>query len=129
LLYEGTYTIKYSAPGYTTKIYNNVTVSNRQATVLDVKLVPDGVGGIDNPAVNNLIDIYPNPLNGEVLFINSDIKVDRIILYDLSGYVLLNITPGSSTNRINVEALDPGIYFVRFDTGKGTGIEKLMISR
>jgi hypothetical protein len=129
LLHEGTYTMKYSAPGYTTRVFNNVQVTNRQATMLDVKLLPDGVGGIDNPFISQIIDIHPNPVRGDYLFFNSTLEVDRVMIYDLSGFVLINQEMDQQRDRIYLGYLKAGMYIVRFDTEKGVGLEKLIINR
>ena len=86
LLEAGTYTIKYSAPGYETAIRNNITVVNRQATVVDVLLTPStGVGGIGNSPFNQYVDVYPNPANGQFLNLSSDIHINLITIYSASG--------------------------------------------
>ncbi len=61
-LYAGSYSVKFSAQGYLTEVINNVSVTNRQATILNVELVPEGVGGIDNNEISKMIRIYPNPV-------------------------------------------------------------------
>jgi hypothetical protein len=129
LLHEGIYNVKYSAPGYNTKVINNVTVTNRQATILDVNLVPNGVGGIDNPLVSSLIGIYPNPLSGNFIYIDSEIKVKQVIIFDLAGKELCRFDVDPVTSRIDVQLLQSGMYFIAFETDHGMGVKKLLINR
>jgi hypothetical protein len=128
LLIAGNYNIKFSAPGYETKVINNISVTNRQATFLDVELVPNGVGGIDNHAISNMIRIYPNPLQGAVLFFNSDISVNQLTIYDLTGKEISNTRINDDFYGISLKGLNSGIYFVRFDTEKGPGLKKIIIN-
>lgn len=129
LLYEGTYNLRYSAPGYQTKVIYNVPVVNRQATVLDVKLIPDGVGGISNYGVCEKINISPNPVTGDNLAIESELEISRITIYDLNGKKLSEQVFSGSKGLINLDLVNNGMYFIRFDTEKGIGIRKFVISR
>jgi hypothetical protein len=128
LLFAGTYTIKYSAPGYETKIVHDVVITNRQATVLDVKLAPDGVGGIDNYLVSSKIEIFPNPTHNGFLSFYSDLEIYKTTVYDIQGKILLNTFLEKGQRKIGLEGLKPGIYFVRFDTEKGIGMKKIVVS-
>ena len=40
MIVPGTYSLRYSSPGYTTKTVNNVTVNSLSATIVDVQLAP-----------------------------------------------------------------------------------------
>lgn len=129
LLAAGNYTVRYSAAGYTTKIINNVSISNRQATVLDVKLAPEGVGGIENNEVSGLIQLYPNPVKGDVLHFVSAIPVYQIIVYDISGKKINEVEVDLNSRNILLQTQCDGLYFVLFDTEKGPGIKKIVIKR
>jgi hypothetical protein len=127
LLYAGTYTMKYSAQGYIPKIINNVTVANRQATVLNVKLVPEGVGGIDNHEISKSIRIYPNPLTGSVLHFESDVQVQQIAIFDIAGNEICKLKTDNSTRTVSLPGLNEGLYFFEFSTVQGIGIKKIII--
>jgi hypothetical protein len=128
LLYAGDYTIRFSAPGYLPAVRNNVSITNRQATILNIKLLPEGVGGIDNNQISNLIRIYPSPLYGDVLFFESDIGVEEIEIYDLIGKLIYQFNTCESSRRINLPHLNDGLYFIRFATEKGFGVKKIIIN-
>jgi hypothetical protein len=129
LLYEGNYTVKFSAPGYATKVINNISVTNRQATYLDVKLVPDGVGGIENYMLNRMIGIYPNPMAGNFLYFYSELKIFKVTVCDPAGNELLSVDVNPSLQALDLHYLNSGVYFIRFDTEKGVGIKKLLVNR
>jgi len=129
LLHAGNYTIRYTAPGYNTKVIYNVSITNRLATVLDVALVPNGVGGIDNPVINRMIEIYPIPVTGNYIYYNSELTVNQITIYDLSGQELCRYEVVPASRRFDLKSLHSGMYFIRFDTEKGVAIKQLLISR
>jgi hypothetical protein len=75
LIYPGTYSLKFSASGYSDKIIRNVTVENTNSTPeLNVKLVP-----LTNPEIK----VIPNPFS---------IKPDELqIPLQTEGYVTIQI--------------------------------------
>ena len=130
LLYAGNYSVRYSAPGYISRVINNISISNRQATVLNVELVPEGgVGGIDYNQVSNLIRVWPNPLRGDVLRVDADVIVHEISISDPEGREIDRYKLGSSINELDLSLLQNGIYFLKFDTDKGFGLKKIIINR
>jgi hypothetical protein len=129
LLYAGTYSVRFSAQGYLSEVVNNVTVINHQATVLDIKLVPEGVGGIDNNEIGKMIRIYPNPVKEGVMLFEADITVIQIAIYDNTGKEICVIKTDNSTRAINLPTLNDGLYFFKFSTEKGFGMKKVIISR
>lgn len=128
LLFEGNYTVRYSAPGYLTEVRTNVSVTNRQATILNIKLLPEGVGGIENNQVSNLIRVYPNPLHGDVMHVESDLRLDQIDIYNLAGERLHRLNTGNSSRAIDLPDLGDGLYFIRFSTEKGPGVKKIVVN-
>jgi hypothetical protein len=128
LLNAGSYNVRFSSPGYYQKVYYGVNIVNRQATNLDVQLVPNGVGGIDNYQVNRMISMYPNPLSGNSLFFDSEIKIDRVVVYNLDGRELKEFFPESTDRSIDIQSLNAGIYFIRFDTSKGSAVKKFVVN-
>ncbi len=127
LLHAGTYTLKFSAEGYLTRFVSGVTVENRQATVLDIKLVPEEYAVIDNNLVSSVITTFPNPLSGEIIRFESAIPVDEIRIFSCSGQEITGFSFNQEAGEIYVESLPQGLYLIRFETGKGTGIKKLVV--
>jgi hypothetical protein len=129
LLYAGSYSVKFSAQGYLPEVVNNVSVTKGQATILNIKLVPEGVGGIDNNEISKMIRIYPNPVKEGVMNFESDVPVIQISIYDITGKEICRIKTDNSTRAINLPKLNDGLYFFKFSTEMGIGMKKIIINR
>lgn len=71
--------------------------------------------GKQNLAINSLeiqphISIFPNPVN-DILNINSKREIVNYTIYDLNGRRMNDLQ--SSSNKIDVSKLNPGIYFLK----------------
>lgn len=128
LLFAGNYSVRFSAQGYLTEVRNNVSVTNRQATILNIKLIPEGVGGIDNNQISKMIRIYPNPLHGDVIYFESAVPVNQIAIYDLAGKEICQLKVDNSSRAISLPNLNNGLFFFKFSTEKGSGIKKIIIN-
>jgi hypothetical protein len=129
LLYAGSYSVKFSAQGYLPEVINNVSVTNRQTTILNIKLVPEGVGGIDNNEIGKMIRIYPNPVKEGAMHFESDVPVTQIAIYDITAKEICLMKTDKSTRIINLPELNDGLYFFKFSTDKGIGMKKIIINR
>jgi len=130
LLHAGTYTVRYSAPGYETKVISGISVTNRQATILDVLLAPNGVGGIENHFISLQIEVFPNPVTGGYCSFDSGIPVREVVVSDITGKEQLRVDVSNGReNTIELTSLPNGMYFVRFETGQGPGLKKILINR
>lgn len=128
-LHQGNYSVRYSAPGYITQVKNNVTVTNHQATVLDVKLVPDSVGGIEQNDISERIHLYPNPLSGSRLHFHASRNIDEVKIYDVAGNQVFTMTVGSKSGTFDVTGLNSGNFFVHFMTDDGPGMKRLVVAK
>ncbi len=74
-------------------------------------------------------NMAPNPATNEVL-LTSEEKVSLLELYNVSGLLVQQSTFAESkfTGKINVEGLNPGIYFVKLQGEKGLSIGKLVVN-
>jgi hypothetical protein len=81
-----------------------------------MRTTPTGIESLEANKVN--LKVYPNPAtNGEV---NLN-KIVSVEVFDALGKVVLNET---NTNKLNVQNLKPGLYFVKSSDGE---VAKLMI--
>ncbi|MES2778538.1 MAG: peptide-N-glycosidase F-related protein [Bacteroidota bacterium] len=62
------------------------------------------------------ISLYPNPVNGSIVTISSEIDVTGVSVYNAVGKRVLE---EAGTTSINVESLTEGIYYVKVDLSTG----------
>lgn len=86
-------------------------------TVID-EIYLDGVYASINTLRKDGFEIYPNPTSKFIYFkFDTKIKPRQIQLYDYTGKL---VTASKGEERINVENLDPGLYFVTIKFENGT---------
>lgn len=129
LVYEGNYTVRFSAPGYITKFVHDVNVINRQAVTLDVKLAPEGVGGIENNEISGQVNIRPNPSNDGMLYFQSGLRILKAVCLDITGKEIKEIELDNHSGVLDLKEFGSGLYFIRFETDEGVGIKKIIIKR
>ena len=82
--------------------------------------------GVNNLTKNNsAIIIYPNPTNGLVQ-IQSPIKIQSILVFDITGKQLLQQQPDTQTDEINISNLPQGLYQIHVQTEMGVMVKKLI---
>lgn len=77
-----------------------------------------------NVSVNELdsfgdIEIFPVPAN-DILFVNTNISIESILIYDLSGKIVKEAVPQVSEVSIDVSDIDTGEYFVKILNTRGS---------
>ena len=130
LLHEGTYDLRFSAPGYRTKTIPGVNVTNRKKTRLDVRLRPD-TSGLNEASWPN-IRVWPNPA---VEFVNAKIVLQRsgqvhVSLISLTGEKVFfrqveKCPSGESTLQLPMTDITPGAYILRVHTPDGIFTSKI----
>ena len=71
------------------------------------------------------VNIYPNPtLNS--WNINSDYTIENVLVYDVSGKVVMTLTPNTLQTIIDASSLNAGIYFAKIETVVGVKDIKLV---
>ncbi len=130
LLPQGTYTLRYSAPGYVTKVMSGVTITYEAATELNVFLVPEGgVGGIDQNEVSIAASLSPNPANSGTVYLRSRDNIDWVEVYTLNGTLISRVEPMPESGFVDVSGLSNGMFLVKFGTQAGPGVKKLVVAR
>ncbi len=84
-----------------------------------------------NTAVNNVesiakIRVFPNPVQ-EILYVESDIEIRDITIYNSLGFVSLNIKANNFEENINVKGLSTGIYVVKVTLANGITTNQKLI--
>jgi len=71
---------------------------------------------------DNQIGIYPNPV-ADLITVKSNLKVERIDIYDASGR---KVSGNSNESKINVKNLLPGTYVINIETKNGKVSKKFI---
>jgi hypothetical protein len=73
--------------------------------------------GINESQINNKINIYPNPTNGNISIDYTLNTTDKgeLLIYDIAGKLINNYPLNASTNKmvVNIETLSNGIYLYK----------------
>lgn len=64
---------------------------------------------------NENISIYPNPAEN-YLFIRSDVIIKQVELMDISGRIILSITPLASNEKLDLSNISNGMYYIKCTT-------------
>ena len=128
LIEEGSYDLVVSAPGYASDTIPAVSVSNYQATEVEVALRPYGLSIESNQALS--FRIWPNPASSE-LFIEPGKGLCGpllITIFSTEGIALTQkqIYAQGEVLSLSIEALRPGFYLLRITTGKDTLVKPLI---
>jgi len=118
--------------------YYNTDINCKQKAYynIDSASLFQSLTGIQNKIINskNYFFVYPNPTDGIFILqfegVGNDQK-DQLIIYDLSGKEMENITSDFNSNRVVINSdrkYPPGIYFVKYiNYGGGCQISKIII--
>ena len=68
--------------------------------------------GAEQPDVENIISIYPNPANDLLKINTKDIEIEQLKLFNLQGQQLESLN-FNSKDVINVSNLNSGIYILK----------------
>ncbi|MGO3237359.1 MAG: T9SS type A sorting domain-containing protein [Psychroflexus halocasei] len=81
--------------------------------------------GAEQPDVENIISIYPNPANDLLKINTKDIEIEQLKLFNLQGQQLESLN-FNSKDVINVSNLNSGIYILKIYTDRGTSVHKFI---
>jgi hypothetical protein len=133
-IYEGTYDVTFSSPGYFPKIVRNVNVSKWSTTNLNVQLRPLTYDVKDKISITTLV--YPNPSDGHFRLILPEIQIgpaSTVQILDTFGSVVysseLNLIREKSIIDLDISNLMSGVYFLKFNSGYRVYLDKLIILR
>jgi len=82
----------------------------------------------ENQSIGNVISCYPNPVSDKVnIEIPTDIKVENISLFDLSGRMIKTQTTGLET--IDISGFAPGVYVMKIVLENGKVFEEKIVKK
>lgn len=110
---EGNYSLH-----VTNTLVTDLMIQSADITI-DVSIT--GEGEINN----NELTVYPNPVSGKHITINSDVA-DNVQIVNISGIVVRDVTPHEKLTMVDISDLPKGLYLVR--SSKNGIISKLVIN-
>ncbi|TDX13682.1 T9SS type A sorting domain-containing protein [Flavobacterium sp. S87F.05.LMB.W.Kidney.N] len=75
-------------------------------------------------STNSKIILYPNPVSSTLYLSDSNQKVEKVLIYNISGNLV--ITSGKQTESIDTSSLIPGTYLAKIYTTEGSFNQTLL---
>jgi pectate lyase len=70
--------------------------------------------------------LYPNPVTDQLNISSSDLKVEKVVIYSLTGSLVKSV---ENTETIDMSNLTPGSYLVKVQTTQGISTDKIIIKK
>ena len=89
-----------------------------------------GTLSIENETKETMIQVYPNPLSGDILYLStaSDKTIESISLLDLQGRIIYTTQPSFNTNyEIDLGSIPNGTYVLTIQTGDAIETKKIIL--
>ncbi|MEI7663396.1 MAG: M14 family zinc carboxypeptidase, partial [Bacteroidota bacterium] len=128
-IYDGSYNVTFTAPGYFPKTIQNVAVTKRNTTHLSVQLKPLTYD-MQDKVVNSVL-VYPNPSTGSFRLVLPDSPVNPSCSFQVIntlGKIVysseINLEQGKKTVDISIPDISAGLYFLKFNSGYRIYLDK-----
>ncbi len=137
-IFEGTYTVTYSADGYIPKTISGIGVQNNNATVVDVKL--SNSTGILNSPGKKIDKISVKNHKNQIIFqfgVKTDAGVSASI-FDVSGRLIKRLDTGAGVGKgkfvwngldNNGNPVSKGCYFLHVTCADDSIVKRFMVLR
>jgi hypothetical protein len=130
LIKEGVYNLKFTAKGYFDKTITGVTVTDYQATALQVQLEPWQVSVPETKTPE--FRLYPNPSSGILFLEPSNVPPGELILtiHSLDGKMLMNKTWSwqGGALELDISQLENGLYIVQSRIHSHLMVRRLVVN-
>ena len=129
LIKEGEYELVVSAPGYYNDTITSVSVTDYEATLLNIQLEPyaSSIPGLESPAFR----IYPNPAAGNFIVEAENITIGELELsvHSMDGRIIYHkkLPYSGSGIELSTEGMESGIYLVYCSSGTFSEVYRLMV--
>lgn len=80
-------------------------------TCYNFEISSDGILGFETTKLDSL-KLFPNPAQDFITLNSNDLASAEIIISDVQGRVIIRLEGNNNMQRINISALDKGMYFV-----------------
>lgn len=84
------------------------------------------VGIEDVLATNGFVQVYPNPTNGDVFLVFSEVLENQLEVIDVTGKILISKTLTGQKINLNISHLVNGVYYVKVSNEKGLSTSKIV---
>jgi Secretion system C-terminal sorting domain len=92
----------------------------------NLSFVDNTTAGVNDNAIIGL-SLFPNPVNGDVLYVASSNDVSKsVTIFDILGKQVINTTV-SNNGTIDVSALTAGVYMIKVTEEGKTATKKLVV--
>jgi hypothetical protein len=133
LIKEGVYDLVVSAPDYMNDTIRSVTVTDYQATLLDIQMEKNPAAGLEPGTWLPGFRIYPNPATYSFMVEPENIPHGNLDLsvHTLDGRMVYHkkLPYRGSAMEISTNQMAPGIYLVRCTSGKLSQVQRVMVVR
>lgn len=85
-----------------------------------------GATGVDE-SVQTSFHVYPNPVSGSEVIIQSEELVQQVELMSVAGKFCQKLQAHGNQWTLDRTQLTPGLYFLRITSKRGTSVQKLVI--
>ncbi len=83
---------------------------------------------IFNPALSDLITLYPIPVSGRLQIDAGEVIIHRISVLDILGRTMFQVDQ-VNPNEIDMKDLDMGLYYVMLETNLGWNLQRIVVGR
>ncbi|WP_332030853.1 T9SS type A sorting domain-containing protein, partial [Kaistella sp.] len=70
----------------------------------------------DTALINQKLTVYPNPVRNGEFFINGIDKKETLKIYSVTGQLLKSFENVGNNEKVNVQSLAKGVYFITTKT-------------
>lgn len=114
---------------------SDITAIDRAGNSIDINAGRDSaaigyeITGINDIAWADKINLYPNPASNTLNINSPQVIVNTVAITNVLGEQLMLTNVSANKASINIEILQPGIYFTELNTDKGTFTKRLFVTR
>jgi len=99
------------------------TVNNSKSNTYKI----GNINSVNEISLDNLVNIFPNPSNGQFRIQSAGFRVKSLEVYNLFGEVIHSEIVNSSSFAVHL-TLSNGIYFAYLKTEKGIVVKKIIVN-
>ncbi|HKC69606.1 MAG TPA: T9SS type A sorting domain-containing protein, partial [Bacteroidia bacterium] len=105
---------------YQVEVFNAQNCSSISATYTVTNV---GIASVSAP---KNVNIYPNPASSFIT-VEADAKITLIEVYDISGKVIISENPSAVSYTIQLNGVEPGVYFLKTEKNSQISIQKIIV--